>query len=333
MKTVKFFLIGLVITSFAFYSCSNENHSRVVNPPSVAAWNNLKASAFEKFVQRDTIGINYSSINFVSEKGVSLTISTYCLEFEDGTPIDQNGQIELEYVEIFDKGSMAITNKPTMGHNGDGNKRLLETGGEFYVNATQDGKKLVATCNYPFMHLVVPVALTTDAPDMSLWSGVIDSDGNLTWVEEDNNAGGTAGQGEGGVRGDGVNYYVNFGNFGWTNIDRFYSFDGEKTTILVTPPAGYNHKNSAVYVSVDGEGMNQLAQLDMFTEEGCFSEHYGYLPIGLDIHLIFVSENNGQWVYGIKGVKIEKDKIYKFTDGDLITGTEAQLIAAINAIQ
>ena len=328
MKTLRIFLIGLVITLFAFYGCKKEDPLRTVNPPLPTAWKNLKESTMEKFIQRKTINIDNYSVIFNSKKGVVLTIYTYCLEFEDGTPINQNGQIELEYIEIFDKSSMLLTNKPTMGHSGDGNKRLLETGGAFYINATQGGKKIVSPCNN-FMALVVPKALTVDVPDMSLWYGVIDEDENLTWVEENEESIDR----KNGVFGEGSSYYVNFGNFGWTNIDRFVNFDGKKTIILVTPPEGFNHKNSAVYVSVDGEGLNLLAQLDVFTKEGCFSEHYGYLPVGLDIHLIFVSENDGQWLYGIKGVKIEDGKIYAFTDDDLKTGTEAQLVAAINAIQ
>ena len=330
MKTVKSFLVGLVIASLALYSCGEDKfleEPRIVVPPSSAAWDNLRESVMEKFTQRDTMDIDSYSVRFTSKKGVRLTIYTHCLTFEDGTSIDQNGQIELEYVEIFDKSSMVLTNKPTMGHNGDGNKRLLETGGEFYVNVTQGGKKVVATCS-GFMNLIVPKSLTTDADDMTLWNGVIDENGNLTWIEEDEED-----QKRDGVWGEGASYFVNFGNFGWTNIDRFINFEGKKTVLLVTPPAGFNHENSAVYVSVDGEGQNLLAQLDVFTEEGHFSEHYGYLPVGLDIHLIFVSESNGRWLYGIKGVKIEEDKIYRFTDDDLTTGTEAALVADINAIQ
>lgn len=34
------------------------------------------------------------------------------------------------------------------------------------------------------------------------------------------------------------NYYVSFGNFGWTNVDRFYSDPRPKTTILAAKTSG-----------------------------------------------------------------------------------------------
>ena len=327
MKTVKFFLIGLVTILFTAYGCDSDTWVRTISPPTPAEWEDFKSSVLENFVQRETIDINSYMVEFMSNKGVKLTIYTNCLTFEDGSAIDQNGQIELEFIEIFDRSTMLLTNKPTMGHSGDGNKQLLETGGEFFVDIKQDGKKMIATCSI-FMNLLVPKGLTTDESDMSLWSGVIDEDGNLTWVEE-NNRGDQEG---GGVGGEGASYFVYFGKFGWTNIDRFISFIGEKFPILVAPPHGFDHKNCAIYVSVDGEGLNLLAQLDVFTLEGFFSEHYGSLPIGLDIHLIFVSEKDGKWLYGIKGVKVEKDKTFSFTDDDLKTGTEAELVTAVNAL-
>ena len=333
MKTVKFFLIGFVAILFIsqIQSCDNGPIAGTVYSPSSTEWEDLRAAALEKFIQRKTIDINSYVVNFMSAKGVELNIYTYCLEFEDGTPIDQTGKVDLEYIEIFDKGSMLVTNKPTMGHSGDGRKQLIETGGEFYVNVTQGGKKVVSTCP-SFMNLLVPKALTTDEPDMSLWSGEIDENGNLTWVEENKENGGDLNQERGGVFGEGANYYVYFGKFGWTNIDRFINFLGEKTPILVAPPFGFNHKNCAVYVSVDGEGQNLLAQLDVFTEKGYFSEHYGNLPIGLDIHLIFVSVQNGKWLFAVKGVKVEKDKVFSFKADELKTGTEAELTAVVSAL-
>ena len=330
MKKVKFFLIGLMVAQFAFYSCDKkDDEPQGINPPSPAAWEALKESALEDFIQRSTIDINLNSIQFESEKGVILSIATGCLQFEDGSPIDQNGQLELEYIEIFDRSTMLLANKPTMGHNGDGNKKLLETGGAFYVSVTQGGKKVVSGCT-AFIYLSVPAALTTDVadPPMTLWNGVIDDNGDLTW--EENNRTDLDIQGGVGLEGD--MYYATFENFGWTNIDRFFDFEGETTVIRVAPPTGFDYKNSAIYVSIDGEGENLLAQLDTF-KDGYFSEHYGYLPVGLNIHLIFVSENNGQWLYAIKGIKIEKDKTYSFTNEDLKTGTKAQLTAAIKAIQ
>ena len=211
----------------------------------------------------------------------------------------------------------------------DENKNLLVSGGEFYINATQGGVALQTSCS---MNMIVPAALTDGVDNtMTLWNGTLDEKGELAWREAKADANGA--NGKGGVQGEGTNYYVTFGNFGWTNVDRFYSDPRPKTTILADAPDGYDNNNSAVYLSYDGEGTNALAKLDTYTAAGLFSEHYGQIPIGLACHVIFVTEDNGQWRYAIKAVTVAAGDIYSFTLAETTVGTEAQLVAAINAIQ
>jgi hypothetical protein len=64
-----------------------------------------------------------------------------------------------------------------------------------------------------------------------------------------------------------------------------------------------------------------------------FSEHYGQIPVGLACHIIFATEDNGNWRYAIKGVTTTANTTYTFTQAETTVGTEAQLVAAINAIQ
>ena len=127
-------------------------------------------------------------------------------------------------------------------------------------------------------------------------------------------------------------YYPLLNNFGWTNVDRFYSDPNPKTTILVSAPTGYGNQNSAVYLHYDGLG-NGLAQLDTYDDDtDLFSEHYGQVPIGLACHIIFITEDNGQWRYAIKSVTITANAIYSFTLSETVVGSETQLIAAINTL-
>ena len=115
-------------------------------------------------------------------------------------------------------------------------------------------------------------------------------------------------------------------------MDKFYSDPRPKTTILAGVPNGYNYENSAVYLHYDGEG-SALAKLDTYnagTKQ--FSEHYGQVPIGLEMHIIFVTEDNGNFRYAIKTATVAAGDVYTFTDGETTVGTEAQLKAAINAL-
>lgn len=320
-------LFLLVITLISCDNGDDNNTDNLILPPTAAAFKSIREKGVSANKQKFTITAGTGVVTITSAKGVKLNINGDCLT-KNGVAV--TGAVEIEYIELFDKGTMLITNKPTMGVMPDGKKNLLISGGEFFIKATQGGVELKTSCS---MNLIVPTALTDGLDNaMTLWNGTIDDNGELAWRENKPNADGTGG-GKGGVQGEGANYYVTFGNFGWTNVDRFYSDPRPKTTLLVAAPTGYDNNNSAVYLSYDGEGTNALAKLDTYTPAGLFSEHYGQIPIGLKCHVIFVTESNGQWRYAIKAVTVAANDVYTFTLAETIVGTEAQLIAAINAIQ
>lgn len=318
-------LFLLIIT---FGSCDNidDSNNNLILPPTAAAFKSISEKGLKKNTQNFTITAGTGVVTITSAKGVKLNINGDCLT-KNGIAV--TGAFDIEFIELFDKGNMLITNKPTMGIMPDGKKNLLISGGEFFIKATQGGVELQTSCS---MNMIVPAALTNGVDNtMTLWNGTIDEKGELAWRENKPNANGTGGKG--GVQGEGKNYYVTFGNFGWTNVDRFYSDPRPKTTLLVGVPTGYDNTNSAVYLSYDGEGTNALAKLDTYTTTGLFSEHYGQIPIGLKCHVIFATEDNGQWRYAIKAVTVAANDVYTFTLAETTVGTEAQLIAAINAIQ
>ena len=326
MKT-NFKNIGLLFLATIFLvSCDNDNDDAATSPPTAAEFAAVRKEALDKITQKFNMTAGAGVVTFTSANGVKISIDGNCLT-KNGTPV--TGAVAIEYVEIFQKGNMLVTNKPTMGIMPNGDRSLLISGGEFFIKATQGGQELATTCN---LNLQVPTNLTGGLDNaMILWNGIIDANGDLAWKDA-READGTNG-GKGGVQGEQNTYYVTFGKFGWTNVDRFYSDPRPKTTILVAAPQGYNNTNSAIYLSYDGEGQNALAKLDTYTPAGLFSEHYGQIPVGLACHIIFATEDNGQWRYAIKGVTITAASTYTFTLAETIVGTEAQLIAAINAIQ
>ncbi|REG96367.1 hypothetical protein [Flavobacterium aquicola] len=324
LKSIAF----LFLTAIAMTSCTNEDtpNTEVPNIPATAAeFKAVRTEALAKLKQTFTITESSGTVTLTSASGVKLMIIRDNLR-KNGLAF--TGPVSIEYVEIFDKGHMLTANKPTMGLTTDGKKNLLISGGEFYIKATNDG---VALETIGTMALIVPTILTDGLKTgMQLWIGNQEDPENLVWKNVADP--GTNG-GKGGVQEEGNNYYVTFGNFGWTNVDKFYSDPRPKTTILADAPDGYDNTNSAIYLSYDGEGQNALAKLDTYTAAGLFSEHYGQIPIGLACHIIFATEDNGQWRYAIKAVTVSADAVYTFTLAETTVGTEAQLIAAINAIQ
>lgn len=319
--------IGLVVlASIAFTSCSTDNNEN--NIPTAQEFAALEENALNGITQTFTFNAEDGTTTFTSAKGVQVTINGNCLTL-NGNPVT-SGQIDIKYVEVFDAGTMLISDKTTMGRLPNGDMGLIISGGEFYINATKNGQQLDITCP---MQLIIPADLSGGLETgMSLWDGTNDADGNLDWDQQEQNPAG----GQGGVFGEGQGasaaYYALLNDFGWTNVDRFYSDPRPKTTVLAKVPTGYNFQNSAVYLHYDGEA-NSLAKLDTYnvgTQE--FSEHYGQIPIGLVMHVIFVTEENGNYKYAIKAVTVTAGDVYVFTDGETTVGTGAQLVAAINAL-
>ena len=319
--------ILLFAFGMTFTSCNSDDEPNSQNyVPSSTAFNSIRQTALEDMTQNFQINVASGMTTLTSANGVEIDINAACLTL-NGNPI--TGQVDIKYIEVFDGGQMLVSNKTTMGKLPNGDMAMLISGGEFYINATQNGQQLTLGCG---MNLRIPASLTAPENDMILWDGTVDAEGDLVWEQEDIPATGQGGvfleQGAGG----GQTYYAFFNSFGWTNVDKFYNFAGPKTQILAGIPSGYNYGNSAVYLHYDGEG-NALAKLDTYDAgSGLFSEHYGQIPVGLACHIIFATEDNGQWRYAIKSVTISENAVYTFTLAETTVGSEAQLVAAINAL-
>ncbi|QXP61043.1 hypothetical protein [Olleya sp. HaHaR_3_96] len=317
----------LFMTALLITSCDPKDNNEDITSNSeieVATpqeYKNIKEQALANHTENFNFNAEDGSIMFTTTNGSQIHIDGNCLTL-NGNAI--TGQVDLEYTELFDKGSMLTTNKPTMGVLPNGDKSLLISGGEFFIEATQNGILLDTNCP---LQVTIPTSLTGgDDFDMTLWEGTIDENENLTW-EENNDA-----AGQNGVFLDGTLYNVFFASFGWNNVDRFYSDPRPKTTLLVSVPEGYDNLNSNVYLSYDGEdtGLANLDQYDPVT--GLFTEHYGQIPIGLECQMIFATAHNDNWRYAIKSVTITEDQTYTFEYSETIVATEAELTLLINGL-
>lgn len=309
------------IMALANLSCQKEDAPQpqeIYLPPTVEEFNAIKDDALSKHTEKTTFNAE-DGISFTSDDGAVLNIAGNCL-LENGSPV--TGEVELTFVDLYNKNDMTATNKPTMGRMENGDKKALVSGGEFFIEVRKDGNLLDMGCTY---QLIVPAENTGGPdPEMTLWKGNIDQNGNLTWDEMNAN--------DGEIFTEGNQYFV-FGNdFGWTNIDKFYNDPRPKTTMKVKVPEGFDFENSAVYLSYDGEP-NTLAQLDTYDSESkVFSEHYGQIPIGLEVHIIFATAEGDDWRYAIQGATIADNQIYAFAMDDTQVDTYENMVAAINAL-
>ncbi len=256
----------------------------------------------------------------------------------DGSPVV--GDVLVDFLEIFDKGSMLVTDMAPVGRLPSGEIAQLISGGEHFVNATQEGEQLLLNGGFV---LTAPVAENEENPDgMGLFRDEEPGDGDaledeVLWVEEEQNPEGFAVMWEDDLTGNGegvaTGYWAFSSQFGWTNIDRWQSDPSPKTTIHVDVPDGWDDSNCAVYLSYDGEE-TALASFDTYDADAeLFTEHYGLIPIGLEVHVILVTENEGLWSYIIQAATIEEDHLTVFPSaGDFIDTDMEGLTAVINAL-
>lgn len=286
-------------------------------------YSNSIIEARENAIQNFTIDATTGGL-IIGEHGTQLYFPPNALTFLGGEPV--SGDVSIEFIEIYNRASMLTQNLPTNGKNDDGDIVSIISGGEFYINATQNNNQLVPQ---------VPFGLTapTDSFDPEMTVFVPENcnglDCDVVW-EEDEEANVQGGEIQ---NADGTwtsAYVAPLTNFGWTNLDRWWSYEGPKTLVYADVPEGFNETNSAVYVSYDGEP-NALALFDTYdTDLEMFTEHYGQMPIGLEVHFIFVSVQDGDYVYAIQGATIGSNHIETFTTTQ--TTTEAGLTALINAL-
>jgi hypothetical protein len=257
--------------------------------------------------------------------GTSISIMAGTLTKANGDAV--TGDVTVEVIEIFKKSAMLLTKMPTQGRDNEGNIATLVSGGEIYVNVTQGDDQLKITGNYV---IIAPTANTGGEDlDMKPFEGVKECDNTdckIVWKEQDRDIKiGKAENGQGGVQSA---YQIFQSQFGWTNIDRWYSDPRDKTTIFVDVPEGYDNTNCAVYLSYDGEP-TALALFDRYdATTGLFTEHYGLIPIGLNVHFIMVSVIDGEWYYAIKAETITANHVETFTELQPIT--EAALTTLID---
>jgi hypothetical protein len=329
MKTQTYFFSLFLALLFVTLSCNEDDGPGIpppseMTPPTSADFLNLSSTALDNLTQTFDFNIDGGTtyLEFISEQGVSVRIYTSCLTM-GGQPL--TGDVDVEFVELYKRGNLMTTNIATMGMHANGDLEMLVTGGAFYINVLQNGIEIDnVACG---IQMNVPTALTGGVDhDMIMWYGNMDAEGNLVWEEAEE---GDGGQGAG-IEITNDTYYTFLNQFGWANVDRFYNDPRPKTTILVDVPEGYDQNNSSVYLSYDGEDYG-LARLDTWVN-GMFSEHYGQIPIGLEVHVIFISEFEGSWVYAIKPVTIAGGEVITISAEDLAAATEDGIANHINTL-
>ncbi|MCF6131203.1 hypothetical protein [Flavobacterium wongokense] len=305
--------ILLFLFPFLIASCSDTEESKnvVLGNTISTELKNLFSQNTDNLIQNFQMSAANNTIVFTSPRGVVLTIDRSCLR-KNGANV--TGIVDFEYIEIFDRGTMLVTNKTTLGLSGS-EKHLLSSGGEFYINATQGGVALTLTCD---VFINVPTSITggTDN-DMMGFSGEEDSEGNIIWDTSTATEFWASSLNPGDVE----TYNTFVGKFGWFNCDKFVTSPNGSTKITAYVPQEYGSGKSLVFLAAKNFP-NSLGQTS------------GTYPIGLECSLIFVAEDNGNIKYAIKqNIVLTANHQVTFEPSDMATATPAQMVPIINALQ
>lgn len=260
----------MIIISSLAWGCT-DNEVTITNEPKPSSMEKLNA-LFDDAVVGEKKFAHFNSaqsFTYTSERGTTVTVQPNSLTL-NGSAV--TGTVILELVEIYDKAKMSITNKPTMGLLPNKEWEIMQSGGEFYVN--------VVTLTGQNLTLTKPIEVVTSASNtggmlegMRLFRGLI-TDNNLGWEQ-------TATVVFTDTRAN--TYKFSVPNLGWFNVDRFYGYPEPKTLITAKVPVGFE-KVSQVLV-LPKNAPNALGTLG------------GKYPVGLSCYLIFVTENNGNYLW------------------------------------
>ncbi|HEY3406068.1 MAG TPA: hypothetical protein VGK59_21930 [Ohtaekwangia sp.] len=312
------FIATLITALFLIFGCDDSEKPARPKPDSEALHTFIDENIAEQSQQFTIDAEDGGQIK--GDQGTVIQFFSNSFLTMDGDPV--TGSVNIELIEIYNRSAMVLTQKPTVGKMDNGDLAVLVSGGEFYVNATQNGNPLKPASGYS---IIAPTEKTGGADeDMRIFTGVdncIDDVCNNVW-EEEKDRGMEIGQFQPDGGGVYSAYYCFQSKFGWTNIDKWYSDPRPKTTIYVDVPEGFDNTNCAVFIVYDGEP-TALGRMDTYDEEtGLFSEHYGLIPIGLEVHFVLVSIIEDEIHYAIQGTTITENHIEVINDVQSITKEE-----------
>src|SRR5690606_4413445 len=283
MKQIRLYSGLLLSLSLVFASCSSssddsgnpgdggdDNPPTGITPPTAQAFKDLRDAALDNQTQTFDFNIQgYVPLEFTSENGTYFILAAGLLA--DQADNQFQGDIEVEFVELYDKANMLITGFDTMGKNESGSLEMLTSGGAFFVKIykKENGEPLKIktgaggqlTSGY---RLEVPQALAGGPiSNLGLWFGQYEG-GSLIWEKPED---------AGSISTTEDQYWmesVKQEHFGWSSVSKIYDTSNNKTTFKANVPTGYNAENSAVYLSFEGEN-SALARLSVF-ENKTFSQ-------------------------------------------------------------
>jgi hypothetical protein len=278
INAIKSLLVLVLLSSLLFVGCKEEE------VPTTPVGTTLPFDNISELFETQAPAAQSFSITANTTQTITGAAGTkvtfYANSFIDAQGNVVSGQVDFELKEIYAKGDMIWSQRMTVASNG----QLLESGGEFFLNATSAGQEVFL--NQPFF-MEVPISSATSNPfAMELFTST-ESDSSWTpadstWVGVDTLTN---------------NYQFNFDSLTWINCDYFYGASNTTTAFSVEPviSAGINLTDVSAYLVFDN--LNIVASLGYNSTTGVFSTSYS-LPIGESVTVVIIGMDAAQLYLG-----------------------------------
>lgn len=297
------------LMAILLYQCTDKDImiEDSIIPPSAQRLSEL----FEDGLRSETAFAHFDSSNnnfiYTSSRGTTVKINGSCLRL-NGTPV--TGTVIMEFVELYDRAKMLVSNKPTMGIKTNGEKEMMLSGGEFYVSVKKDGSILTTICP------VVIETLTSNSggtvTGMQAFNGAIVNN-QLSWTPT------TTWDVITNTQVTPNKYTMSVPGFGWFNCDKFYNYPNPKTTITANVPSGYADASQVFIITKNVP--NALGTIG------------GQYPVGLECYLLFVTENNGNFMWVTKEETLKANHTVFFDLKDAQVGKRADYVGHVTLLK
>lgn len=205
-------------------------------------------------------------------KGTRIIFESSAFTTHNGTPV--TGMVTINLIEAPNYREMLHLNTQTIGTDGI-DEKLLVSGGQIKLTAIQNGIELRIVPG----KATVEMPLTSVDPNMAVFYGTENTDGNLVWTQSTTDTV-TVGS-------DSLGSYYQFpiSDLGWINCDDFYDSASPLTNVIINLPLEYNATNSVVWMVFPS--INSVMNVD----NNANSQFTGYnLPEGMNAIIIVLTK-------------------------------------------
>lgn len=312
-------ILGIFICSmFLFTSCnSDDNEENIELKPDGIALNQRFKDNRANAIQTFTINANTGGTIF-GNQDTKISIPANAIGLNGNTI---TGNITIELIEIYNKSDMVLQDMSTKGQKNNGDEEALRTLGEFFINAKQNNTQLEILAPITVRRKGIRTSGLGFFEDIHLFRAGQNLNDTVLWREDTNGIINGEVDGNHSDETRTIFYSFDLNSFGWANLDRWYNFQGQLTDLFIDAPEGYNNSNTAIYLSYDGE--TGLAKMDRYnTSTELFTEHFGRIPVGQEVHFIMITEIDGQIYYAIQAATITNNHTEVMTNLQPISQTD-----------